>query len=165
LSRVFVHQFAIGNAIRSANLNGEAAVASLYGQRRPKIGEYVADGDGLRRHLHPAWRHHHRQPLHQCPDHFKGQASRPDDDGRPELDHRHAVRPQSLSHLVPAPQVRRQLGLILAQSSEINNALDASGTRRGGEIFRGQAVLFFKIARRTHRMNQIKCDLHTLHDS
>ncbi len=137
--------------------------SSLEGQRRTEISQHVADGDGLRRHPHPARRHHHRQPLHQGADHFKRQAARADDDGRPELDHRHAVRPQSLSHLVPAAQVRRQIRLILAQASEIDDALHARGARGGGEILRGQTVLRFKIARRAHRMNQIKRGFHTLH--
>ena len=80
-----------------------------------------------------------------------------------QLDHRHRVRPQALTHLMPAAQVRRQIRLIIAQAAQINDARHTRNLRGACEIRRRQAVLRFKITRRAHRMNQIKRGGHPLH--
>jgi hypothetical protein len=117
----------------------------------------------LRRHLNPPRRNHHRQPLHQRANHLERQAAGADDDGCPQFNHRHALGTQALPHLVPAAQVRRQIRIVLAQAAEIDDPPHARGGGGSGIIIRRNSILFFKIARRPHRMDEVVRGVDSLH--
>ncbi len=103
--RVFLQDPLIGDLVGTAYLEH---LTLIQGQvpRLHEILEHVFHSDGLCHGPDPYGSGHDRKPLHKAPDHLERKASRPDDDGRPELYCRNAGIPEDLPHFLPAGKVR-----------------------------------------------------------
>jgi hypothetical protein len=84
----------------------------------------IGDGDRLRLDRDPARRNHDGEAFHEGADHVEGEASRADDDGRPEFEGLHAAGAQDLADFLPALQVGGEPAAI-PQPSQVDEALDA----------------------------------------
>ena len=107
LPGVFGHDFAVTHLIGAANLE-HSALFDWQRQRLHQVGDQIFNRDRLGFHRHPARADHHRQTLHQGPNHFERQAAGADDDRRAKLDRRNFRSAQNVSHFLTTAQMGRQ---------------------------------------------------------
>ena len=153
--RVQPHHLAVRHHLGTADVEGLILVAGQI-DGGSEVAHHVVDGDRLRRRVHPARADHHRQPLHQRPDHLERQAAGADDDRGAELDHRDAGRAQVPPGLGTAAQMRRQRRGVVGQSAQIDDAPHAGSGRGAAEIDGGPAIQGREVGTRPHRVHQVE---------
>ena len=77
-----------------------------------------------------------------------------------QLDRDDSRLTENSSDFMTAGEVRRET-LVRAQSSEVDDALDSSITRRPSEVQSASALFAGEIARRGHRVNEVVGGVNT----
>ena len=137
--RVQPHHVAVRHHLGTADVEDLILVAGQI-DGGSEVAHHVVDGDRLRRRVHPARTDHHRQPLHQRPNHLERQAAGADDDRGAELDDRHAGRAQVPPGFGTAAQVRRERRDVVGQSAQIDDAPHAGSGGGAAEVDGGLAI-------------------------
>ncbi len=112
--RVRPHHVAVGQDIGAADLDDAGHLGML--ERPDQVVEDVGDPDRLAACADPAGRDHHRQPLGQVAKDLERRTARADDHRGPELGDRDTVGGQLGTRFLPACEVVRQLGPVVAQT-------------------------------------------------
>ena len=115
------------------------------GQHPEQVAHDVVDGDRLGAGGDPSGRDHGGQVLDELAGQLPGNAAVPDDDPGPDDGHRDAGRSEQLLDLTAAAQVRRQRVLVVAEPSEVDDALQPGPRPRLPECRRGGGVFAFEI--------------------
>ena len=88
-----------------------------------EVRDGVAQRDGLGGRGDPAWADHRGQAVDEREDRLERRAVSPDDHGRPERRDRHGPGREHRRRLLPAPEMRREVGVVVAEAAK--NALGA----------------------------------------
>ena len=152
LPGIFVHEPAVADPVGTADFE-DSAFLSLELQAADEIGDHVVDRDRLGRCPHPARGDHHRQLVHERPDHFERQRPGADHDGGPELHHLGPFGRQDAADLLAAPQVRREFAP--AEATEIDDPPDSPLPRGAGEVPGAGPVLLLEVAGCPHGVHEV----------
>jgi hypothetical protein len=111
--------FAVGERLRAAD------VEALAERLRPtgdavEVVDHVVEGDRLRRRGEPSRRDHHREAVDEGDDRLERGAAAADDDRGAQRRHRKGPRGEHRGGLHPAAQVVGEVGLVVAESAEID---------------------------------------------
>ena len=154
LARVLPHQVAVGDGLRSPDLE-DLVSGAFQVEGGAEVLQQVLDRDGLGGDVHPLRRDHDGEPLHEGPDHLEGEAARADDDGGPELQDLRARAPQDLGDLEAAPEMGGEILAAFAESPEVDDPVHAGPARLAGEVEGRPAVLLHEIAPGAHGVDHV----------
>ena len=118
------HEAAIGGGVCAADFDGLTFATGLI-EGGDEVVEKVVDGDGLDAGVYPFGADHDGESFGKVSNHLEGYAAGADDNGGAELGDGDAAFAKSLASMLAGAQVGGEIGLRVAESAEIDDALDA----------------------------------------
>ena len=135
LPRVDRHHLGVRHDVGSTDLEDARHGFGVF-DGGDEVAQHVANRDGLAARVDPFGGDHDRQDLGEVSQHLETRRTRADDDGGTKLDRLDRSRGEHLPDVVAAAEMRAEVGVVVAEPAEIDDARHSGRFGGAPEVLR-----------------------------